>query len=202
MHTKSHNIEILLGNKTDEIIEELFESLLKNYQKDLEESMRRSKFVFDSVDLLHYHFHKISLYRDGSYIDSPEWLKNKKRTINLTNNDDKYFQYALTAALNHKQIKSHPEIISKIKPFIDQYNLKEIDFPSYKKDWKSFELNKSIALNILFVPYNTEETRHAYKSKYNLKCENQVILLMITDGEKWHYLVAKKCLHYLYANDG
>ena len=52
------------------------------------------------------------------------------------------------------------------------------------------------------MPYNTEETRHAYKSKYNLKCENQVILLMITDGEKWHYLVAKKCLHYLYATDG
>ena len=113
MHTKSHNTEILLGNKTDKIIEELFESLLKNYQKDLEESIRRSKFVFDSVDLLHYHFHKISLYRDGSYIDSPEWLKNKKRTINLKNNDDKYFQYALTVALNHKQIKSHL-LINKI----------------------------------------------------------------------------------------
>ena len=34
--------------------------------------------------------------------------------------------------------------------------------------------------------------RHAYKSKYNLTCENQVILLMITDGEKWHYLAVKR----------
>ena len=58
---------------------------------------------------------------------------------------------------------------------------------------KKFELNnKSIALNILYVPHNTEETRHTYKSKYNLKHENQVILLMITDGEKWHYLAVKK----------
>ena len=38
---------------------------------------------------------------------------------------------------------------------------------------------------------HTEEIRHAYKSKYNLKRENQVILLMITDGEKLHYLAAK-----------
>ena len=34
------------------------------------------------------------------------------------------------------------------------------------------------------MPYNTEKIRHAYKSKYNLTHESQVILLMITDGEK------------------
>ena len=51
--------------------------------------------------------------------------------------------------------------------------------------------NKSIALNILFVPYNAENIRLAYKSKHNFKRENQVILLMITDGKKWHYLAVK-----------
>ena len=68
-----------------------------------------------------------------------------------------------------------------------------IDFPSHKKDWKKFESNnKSIALNILYVPHNTKEIRHAYKSKYNLECENRVILLMITDSKKWHYLVIRR----------
>ena len=42
------------------------------------------------------------------------------------------------------------------------------------------------------MPYNTEEIRHAYKPNYNLKCESQVILLMVTDGKKWHYLTVKK----------
>ena len=111
-----------------------------------------------------------SLSRGGSYIDSPKWLKNKKATINPKNNDDKCFQYALTVALNYEQIKDHPERISNIKLFIDQYNWKEIDFPSHSKDWKKFELNnKSIALNILYVPHNTEKITHAYKSKYNLR---------------------------------
>ena len=91
MHSKSDNIEILIGNKTDEIIEELFEFLLRKYQKDLEESMTGREFVFDSLDLLYYKLHKISLNCSGSYIDSQKWLENKKATINPTNNDDKCF---------------------------------------------------------------------------------------------------------------
>ena len=102
MHTNSINIEIMMGSETDETIDELFKYLLQNYEKDWEESMRGSSFVFDSVDLLYYHFQKLSLKRIGSsYIDSPKWLKNKKSTINPENNDDNCFQYALTTALNY-----------------------------------------------------------------------------------------------------
>ena len=73
-----------------------------------------------------------------------------------------------------------------------KYDWKEIDFPSQGKYWKKSESNnKSIAVNILYVPHNTEKKRHAYKSEYNLTRENQVILLMITDGKKWHYLAVK-----------
>ena len=41
------------------------------------------------------------------------------------------------------------------------------------------------------MPHNTEEIRHANNSKYNLNRKSQVILLMITDGEKWNYLAVK-----------
>ena len=53
MHTKSDNIEIIIGSETNDIIEELRESLLQNYQKGLEESMRGNEFVRDSIDLLY-----------------------------------------------------------------------------------------------------------------------------------------------------
>ena len=63
---------------------------------------------------------------------------------------------------------------------------------SQSKYWKNSESkNKSITLNILYIPHNTIKVCHAYKSKYNSTRENQVILLMITDGEKWHYLAVK-----------
>ena len=180
---KSNNVQIMMRSETDEIIEALFESFLQKYQERLEESMRGSEFVYDSVDSLYYNLNKVSLSRVGSYIDSPQWLKNKKATINPKNNDGKYFQYAVTVALNYEKIKKDAQKISNFKTFIDQYNWKDIDFPSHSKDWKKFESNnKSIALNILYVPNNTEKIRHAYNSKYNLNCKNQLIFLMITDG--------------------
>ena len=156
MYTKSRNTEIMMGKKTDGIIEELRKSLLKNYKKDLKKPMRESEFVPDSIDLLYYHLQKIGLKRGGSYIDSPEWLKNKKATINTENNDDNCFQYALTVALNDQNIGKNPQIITKIKSFIDRYNWEETDFASHSKVWKKFEQNnKTIALNILFAPHNT-----------------------------------------------
>ena len=199
MHTKSNNVEIMIGSETNEIIKDLFESFLQKYQEGLEESMRGSEFVDDSVDVLYYNLNKVNLSRGGSYIDSPKWVKNKRATINPPNkNDDRCFQYAVTVALNHEQIKDHQERISKIKPFIEKYDWKEIDFPSQGKDWKKIESNnKSIVLDILYVSYNTEKIRHVYKSKYKLTLENQVILLMITDGDKWHYL-SVKCLSALF----
>ena len=90
--------------------------------------------------------------------------------------------------MNLDNIDNHPERISKIKLFIDQYNWKEIDFSATSKDWRKLELNNEIALNILHVPHNTRKIQVAHKSKQNLTCDKQVILLMITDGEKWHYL--------------
>ena len=81
----------MMGTETDEIIQELFKSLLQRYQEGLEESMRGSEFAFDSVNSLYDKPHKISLNRGRSYIGFPKWLKNKKVTINPKNNDDKCF---------------------------------------------------------------------------------------------------------------
>ena len=127
----------------------------------------------------------------GTYIDSPKWLKDKKSTINPKNNDDKCFQYAVTLALNLDNIDNHPERISKIKPFINQYNWKDIDFVPTNKDWRKLKLNNDIALNILCIPHNTKKIQLAYRSKTNLTCDKQVILLMNINGEKWHYLAVK-----------
>ena len=179
MHTRSVNEEFMNGSDTDEIIKELFKSLLRRYQENLQEKMRGSDFAFDGVNFLYYDFNKISISRSGSYIDSPKWLNDKKSTINQKNNDYKCFQYAVTLALNLDKINDHPERISKTKPFIEQYNWKDIDFPSTSKDWKKFELNNDIALNILYVPHNTKKIEIVYKSKHNLTREKQVILLMI-----------------------
>ena len=133
MHTNSQNIEIMMGNETDDIIKELFKYLLQKLE-GLEQSMKGSEFLFDSVDLLYYYLQKLSLKRGRSYVHSPKWLKNKKATINPKNNDDNCFQYALTFALNYQNIKNNPERILNISSFINQYDWKTINFPAHQKD--------------------------------------------------------------------
>ena len=181
----------MFGDDSDDIIEQLFRSLLQKYEENLQSKIRGSDFEFDGANFLYYDFNKISLNRGASYIDSPKWLKGKKSTINPKNNADKCFQYRVTLALNIDRIKKDPQRVSKIKPFIDQYNWKDIEFPSTGKDWRRFELNNQVALNILYISHNTKKIQLAYKSKNNLTCDKQVILLMITNGEKWHYLTVK-----------
>ena len=181
----SDNEEIRSSNEADDIIKELFKSFLNNYQNEEIILRKGSNFVFESVDLLSYSSHKISLKRGKSFIKSPE-------SINPNYKDNKCFQYPVTVALNHQNIGNHPERISNIKPFVGQYNWKDIDFLAGIKGWKKFQRNnKTIALNILSIPHNTKTINLAYKSKYNRKHENQVVLLMITNGEKWHYIALK-----------
>ena len=64
--------------------------------------MKGSSFIFNHVHLLYYKCHKVNLNCVGSYIDSPDWIKNKKATINHVNDKDKCFQYAAKAALHHE----------------------------------------------------------------------------------------------------
>ena len=70
--------------------------------------MRGSEFVPDCINVLYCHLQKEGLKRSGSYTDSPEWLKNKKATINPKNNVDNCFQNALAVALNRQNIDKKP----------------------------------------------------------------------------------------------
>ena len=108
MHTKSDNVEIMNGTDTSDAINKLINSFMKRYQEGLETKMKVNSYIFERIDLLEYHLHKINLNRGSSYISSPEWIKNKKVTINPKNTKgNKCFQYAITAALNYRNIGHH-----------------------------------------------------------------------------------------------
>ena len=107
----SDNEEIRSGYERNDIVKRLLNSFLTNYEDEETILRNSSNFVFESVDLLSYHVHKISLKRGKSYIKSPEWLINKRATINPKNKDNKCFQYSITVALNHQNTGNHPERI-------------------------------------------------------------------------------------------
>ena len=83
-------------------------------------------------------------------MDSPYWIKKQKTTINFTNKkDNKCFQYAVTVALNYKQIKRDPQRITKFNPITNRCNWEGINYPSEKDDWKKIEKSN---LTIYILP--------------------------------------------------
>ena len=177
MHPKSRQVEVYMGSDTENVIDTLFNTLLQNFQCIQETSNERgSEFIPDSVELLEYELHKINIIRAESYIVSPDWIASKKATINPKNEkDNKCFQWSIIAGLNYNIIKE-----KELKKLLN-FKRVDIDFSSHQRYWKNFEQeNNLIAINVLFVPHDSEEIKFAYKSNYK-KCKNQVILLMIND---------------------
>ena len=97
---------------SEDILEQLINSLLKYYADKLLICRTDSSYVYESVEGLIIHFHKIDLNKGSSYISSPSWLKNKDATINPKNAKDNFcFMYALFIALNHKEIGKKIQIV-------------------------------------------------------------------------------------------
>ena len=104
-----------------------------------------------------------------SELNSLGWVRGKKEAII---NNDNSFQNALDDVLTYQTIQTNPERISKLKPYINKCNWEGIEFLAGPKDWIKFERNnKTIALNILFIPRNTKTIRVAYRSEYSNKCK-------------------------------
>ena len=125
---------------------------------------------------------------------SPDWLVNKGATINPKNQkDNKCFQWSIISGLNYNKIKEkNLKKILKLK-------MTDTNFSLNRDDWENFEQNNtSVALNVLFASYDSEEIKLAYKSNYN-KRRNQVILLMINDEANNCYYFAVKNLSELYS---
>ena len=149
---------------TENIIDTLLNTILNKIQQAMEISNEKgSGFTHDSFGLLCYQFQRIGIRRDESCIMSPDWIANKKATINPKNEkDNECFESSIIAGLNYNKIKQ-----KELKKLL-KFKGADTDFSSYQRDWEEFEPeNTSIPLNILFLSHNSEEVKLTYKSSYN-----------------------------------
>ena len=154
IYSASEPVEIFMGSDTEDVIDTLFNTILQRFQQAQETSNDKgSKFIPESVELLYYYFQKIDIRRAESYIMSPDWIVSKKATINPKNEkDNKCFQWSIIAGLNYNKIKE-----KELKKLL-KFRRVDTDFSSYQRDWEEFEQNNtSIALNVLFVSYNSDK---------------------------------------------
>ena len=174
-------------------INDLIERMLAYIKTQTEHpKFPESGFALDKIMHLYINFHELALTRGGSYIELPKWLKSKKAVINPQNKDEECFKWAVIEALHHEEIKHHPERISLLRPYENQYNWKGLEFPvSIKKIDKFEKNNPGIAVNVLLSKKKSQNIYTARRSELNVKCKKQVNLLMIVDGQKTYYTVIK-----------
>ena len=130
IYSASEPVESFMGSDTEDVIDTLFHTILQRFQQAQETSNDKgSEFIPESVELLYYYFQKINIRRAESYIMSPDWIVNKKTTVNPKNErDNKCFQWSIISGLNYNKIEE--------KESKKTLKFKRVDtgFSSYQRD--------------------------------------------------------------------
>ena len=172
----------------DEMVAETLEEFAK-YQMD------GSGWTLKSTDSLLFSVVKWQPMKGSSYIPLPKNLKNKKAVINMKNQDQKCFKWAVTRALN--PTNKHPDRITKtLIEQSKQYNWDGISFPTPTGEIARFEKNNNISINVMA---NDEDNRVYPLQGFKHKFETKINLMLIMDDEKdSHYVVVKNMSKLLY----
>ena len=150
-------------------------------------ALLNSRFRFDEVVFLDINFHWLNLTRGSSYLPLPDWIEKKKAIINPQNDDEECFKWAVIAALEWTDIKSHPERMSNLRKFSDNYDWFGLEFPVSIKDIGEFEIKNGISINVLAI----EGIDIYIHRKTNYKSDREIKLLMISENGIRHYTAIK-----------
>ena len=169
------------GSHLDQIVDGMIAHMKTQIENP---ALLNSRFRFDEVLFLDVNFHRLNLTRGSSYLPLPDWMEKKKAIINPQNNDEECFKWAVIAALEWTDIKSHSERISNLTKFAGNYDWSGVKFPLAIKDIDVFEINNDISINLLSV-----ENKDIYICRKGIRRHRDINLLLISDDGKLHYIV-------------
>ena len=107
------------GSDLDQIVDGMIDNMKFQIENP---ALLNSRFRFDEVLFLDINFHRLNLTRGSSYLPLPDWIEKKKAIINPNNDDGECFKWAVIAELEFPNIKSHPERISNLTKFSNNYD--------------------------------------------------------------------------------
>ena len=144
----SRMINLNRGSDLDQIADEMFAQMIVQIENP---ALLSSRFKFDEVLFVDANFHQLNLTRGSSYLPLFPWLAKKKAIINPNNNDNECFKWTVIAVLEFPNIKSHPERISNLIKFSNNYDWSGLEFPVSTKDIGLFEINNDVSIKVLAI---------------------------------------------------
>ena len=132
------------ANNLDQIVD----GMVGHMETQIENpALLNSRFGFDEVLYLDTNFHWLNLTRGNLYLLLPDWLAQKKAIIDPQNDYEECFKWVVIATLRWTDIKSHPERISNLREFSNDYDWSGLKFPVSIKDINIFEMNNDISVS-------------------------------------------------------
>ena len=166
---------------------EIVSQMISHMPQQIENpALSDSKFVFDEVLHMDINFHRLNLTRGSSYLPLPDRLAQKGAIMNPKNSDLECFKWTIIAAMRWEEMGRDPQRISKLKRFEDEFDWTGIGFPVSFRDIKKFESRNQISVNIL-----VEENKQIYICRKEGNYERIANLMLITEGNRKHYVVIK-----------
>lgn len=167
----------------------LFDSINNNFDRFI---ARGSDWNLVSIDYLIIKVVKYKPFKGSSYIDLPTHIKNKKCCINVQNNDDKCFKYAILSALHYKDIKRDHDRVSNYRQYENELNFDGINFPVNALSYPIFEQFNKIPINVFGLDVKSEMNNYEIEYVNQITSEKEPInLLRIYNDDKAHYVWIK-----------
>ena len=169
-------------------INELIKGIKDSFVNSIDTfSANGSGWYFKEVEKLEIHTVEFNPTKGSSYINLPDWIKNKKAIVNIKNNDDKCFLWCILRYLYPKE--RNEEIIKDLKEYEFSLNTKGITFPMKIKDINKFEkrnpelpgINVFSVDNGIFYPLRMAER----------DCKNTIDLFLFEEDGNSHYSLIK-----------
>ena len=136
------------GSDLDQVVN----GMIAKMKTDIENpALLNSRFVFDEALYIDVNFHQLNLTRGSSYLPLPDYIANRKAVINPQNDDEECFKWSVIAADRWMDIGSHPEKVSNLKEFADNYDWSGLEFPVSIKDIGKFGTRNNVSVNVLAV---------------------------------------------------
>ena len=171
------------GRKPDQIVDRMIANMKFQMENP---ALLNSRFVFDEVLYLDVNFHQLNLTRGSSYLQLPDFIAKRKAVINPQNGDEECFKWAIIVADKWMDIDSHPERVSNLREFTDNYDWSGLEFPVLLKQIGTFEAKNNISINVL-----GSEGKDIYILKNSNRSNREINLLMISEDGINHYTAIK-----------
>ena len=152
--------------------------MIAKMKTDIENpALLNSRFVFDEALYIDLNFHQLNLMRGSSYLPLPDYIANRKAVINPRNDDEECFKWSVIAADRWMDIGSHPERVSNLKEFNDNYVWSGLEFPVSIKDIGKFETRNNVSVNVL-----SSDGKDIYILRKGGRNGKEINLLMTSEG--------------------